>query len=348
MKTNVLSKIPVGGADRSRSRFNFAHDINTTCGFGEIQPILGRLTPADTKTTLDFKSLVRLAPMIAPTFGRMHFKTWTQFIPCSDVSKNFDGLMSQTNVTRPAGTFVPQKMPHIQLSVLSTFCFVGADVTVYFDPLALDSGTGIHGPYVPKTRQAMLDYFGVSSANEVTNILGFVGQNTSTDTYASNYSGYTAWYFNLGKLVSNYLTAEFYVPTALSKPVSDTLKIAQLIDSPYTEEAGTSGVLHVSLEEADYVYSFSYNGKTVHLAFRFSSFGKRFAKQIKGLGYQVDLTAHGVEVSLLPLFAEFLSYYEIFAPQLYDNWENTATAKLITFCDNSFDGQALNVANRNE
>lgn len=341
MKTNVLSKIPVGGADRSRARFNFAHDINTTCGFGEIQPILGRLTPADTKTTIDFKSLVRLAPMIAPTFGRMHFKTWTQFIPCSDVSKNFDAMMSQTNVTRPAGTFVPKTMAHIPLSILSTFCFVGADVTVYFDDLSLSSGTGIHSPYIPTSRQAMMDFLGVSDANAVAPLLGFEAQNNSSDSYASNYNGYCAWYFNLGKLVSLHYAANFYVPTAISKPLSESVRLEQLIDSPYTQGTAASGKVHVSLESADYVYSFDYKGKTVHLAFKFSSFGKRFAKQIKGLGYQVDLTAHEVDVSLLPLFAEFLSYYEIFAPQLYENWENTATAKLITFCDNSFGGNAL-------
>lgn len=341
MKTNVLSKIPVGGADRSRARFNFAHDINTTCGFGEIQPILGRLTPADSKTTLDFKSLVRLAPMIAPTFGRMHFKTWTQFIPCSDVSKNFDGMMSQTNVTRPAGTFVPQSMAHIPLSILSTFCFIGADVTVYFDELALSSGTGIHAPYIATSRQEMMDFFGVSDAKQVPPLLGFTWQNSSTDSYAVNYNGYKAWYFNLGKLVSSHYAAEFYVPTALSKPLSDSTSLEQLIDSPYTQGTNLTGKVHVSLESADYVYSFDFRGKSVHLAFNFSSFGKRFAKQIKGLGYQVDLTAHEVDVSLLPLFAEFLSYYEIFAPQLYENWENTATANLITFCDNSFGGNAL-------
>lgn len=343
MKTNVLSKIPVGGADRSRARFNLAHDINTTCGFGEIQPILGRLTPADTKTTIDFKSLIRLAPMIAPTFGRMHFKTWTQFIPCSDVSKNFDAMMSQTNVTRPAGTFVPKAMAHLPLSILSSFCFVGADVTVYFDELALNSGTGIHAPYIPTSRQAMMDYFGVSDAKQVPPILGFTWQNSSTDRYASYYNGYTAWYLNLGKLVSNHYVADFYVPTALSKPLSESTAIEQLIESPFCVAAGFKGPVHVSLESADYVYSFVYNNKVVHLAFKFSSFGKRFAKQIKGLGYQVDLTAHEVDVSLLPLFAEFLSYYEIFAPQLYENWENTSTAKLITFCDNSFGGNALNV-----
>lgn len=346
MKTNTLSKIPVGGADRSRFRFNFAHDINTTCGFGEIQPILGRLTPADTKTTLDFKSLVRLAPMIAPTFGRMRFKTWTQFIPCSDVSKNFDGMMSQTNVTRPAGTFVPQKMAHIPLAILSTFCFIGADVTLYLDTLAIDSGTGIHGPFIPKTRQSLLEFFNYSDATQLANALGFIGQNSSTDTYASNYGGYTGWYINLVKLLENYYSPSnfnFVVPTGLAKPLTQTLKIAQFIESPYSLEPTFNSNVHVSLEGADYVYSSTLNGKTYHLAFRFSSFGKRFAKQIKGMGYQVDLTAQEVDVSLLPLFAEFLSYYEIFAPQLYDNWENTATAKLITFCDNSFDGQALNV-----
>lgn len=343
MKTNVLSKIPVGGADRSRARFNFAHDINTTCGFGEIQPILGRLTPADSKTTLDFKSLVRLAPMIAPTFGRMHFKTWTQFIPCSDVSKNFDAMMSQTNVTRPAGTFVPKSMAHMPLSVLSTFCFVGSDVTVYFDELDLNSGAGIHAPYICKNFSEASSYLGTSDMNALLDALGFIAQNNSTDTYASQFDGYAGFYLNLGKLVSGHFgSTYFYVPTALSKSVSAALVFEQLIQNPHCTVPGMNGSVRVSLESADYVYSFVRNNKVVHLAFKFSSFGKRFAKQIKGLGYQVDLTAHEVDVSLLPLFAEFLSYYEIFAPQLYENWENTATAKLITFCDNSFDGNVLN------
>ena len=55
MKTNVQNdiKIPISGF--KRSKFNWSHDINTTFGWGEIQPTECKLLVPGSKTIVNSK-----------------------------------------------------------------------------------------------------------------------------------------------------------------------------------------------------------------------------------------------------------------------------------------------------
>ena len=69
MKTNRQKKIRLPKSGFNRSRFNWSHDVNTTFGWGEIQPTQCKLIVPNSKTMLSTQELVRLAPMVDPTFG---------------------------------------------------------------------------------------------------------------------------------------------------------------------------------------------------------------------------------------------------------------------------------------
>ena len=43
MKTNKLNKIKIQKSGFKRSKFNWSHDVNTTFGWGEIQPTQCRM-----------------------------------------------------------------------------------------------------------------------------------------------------------------------------------------------------------------------------------------------------------------------------------------------------------------
>ena len=76
MKVNKQKKIKVENSGFKRSKFNWSHDVNTTFGWGEIQPTQCKMLIPGSKTTMQAQNLIRLAPMVAPTFGRVKYKTY--------------------------------------------------------------------------------------------------------------------------------------------------------------------------------------------------------------------------------------------------------------------------------
>lgn len=348
MKTNVLDKIEIAKSGHPRARFNLSHDVNTTCGFGEVQPLCGRLTPPDTKTILDLKSLVRLAPMVAPTFGRMKFKTWTSFVPMSDLSKNFDALLAQTVVSRTQGNsnvnFQPVNVPNFSLGVLSALCLIGADLTLYVGDTSATASGGLSACWIPTSVNELRTALGYSDDNWYFD-LGFMGRD-STDSLTARFDNYLGIYLDVGKFCGAGTTG-FLIPTALAKPLSSSASVEQLFESPALN--GTfNGAVHVPLPSADLVFTFNeaglssiFNGKCVSIAFRLSAFGKRLRKVLLGLGYQIDLSSVE-QVSAMPLFAYYKAYYELFGIKLYENWDSTPAAKILYNCDNNMYAASAN------
>ena len=74
MKNNQISKISMKSSRRKMAKFNLSHDISTTFGFGEMQPTICRFMLPDSKATMQSDSLIRLAPMNVPTFGRLRLR----------------------------------------------------------------------------------------------------------------------------------------------------------------------------------------------------------------------------------------------------------------------------------
>ena len=127
-----LGKIATQAAFKARSRFNLDHDYNTTLSFGETQPSFIREMIPGSKIEVKTNSLVRLAPMPAPTFGRMKIENRSHYIPLSSLVKHFqDSFLTQTMVSEGNKTFIVEKLPYIQLACLCWYILTGARVTIY-------------------------------------------------------------------------------------------------------------------------------------------------------------------------------------------------------------------------
>lgn len=131
MKTNTLGKVKMQSSVRPRSRFDLTHNVNTTFGFGETQPLSCRLLVPGTKSICSNESLIRLAPMVSPTFGLMKMKTWHYFVGMSDLSRNFAALMAQTKVSRFDRTFYPTQVPSMTACILYSQILNGAHCSVW-------------------------------------------------------------------------------------------------------------------------------------------------------------------------------------------------------------------------
>lgn len=111
---NAISKIKLGKSKRDRVKLDLTHDVNTTAGFGEVQPLMCREMIPGSTMDVKVESFVRLAPMPVPTFGRIKYKTYHQFVPIADIYRKFENMLSGTSF----GGVIPTDVPRIRMSNL--------------------------------------------------------------------------------------------------------------------------------------------------------------------------------------------------------------------------------------
>lgn len=352
-KTNNLSQIPVPKSGFKRSRFNWTHDVNTTFSWGEIQPTQCKLLVPNSKTTMSAQNLIRLAPLVAPTFGRVKYKTYNQFVGLSEIFPNLGSLLSQEPITTAYGTQVVKNLPSVKLGQLSAWVLFGARATLYYvDPDAPDPAAEMSaGHYLTSYRKRSLTTWSYppimsSSLNHI-HVAG-VYDDDSADVLSSATNGVLP---DLGTRAKLYLheipalaevfDAGDFVPLA-SKSANDWIPV----DRGDLEPKFSNGFYvvgdyqsEVTFDSADYVIEFSvvYEGVTYYyaLAFECSDFGKRMRKIIQGCGYQVDFGSK-TYVSILPILAQYKAYFDVFGLQLYQGWETTYCSRLIKYIENNF------------
>lgn len=140
MKTSAVSRISASIPNGKKAKFNLSHDVNTSYDWGSCQPLFGKLMLPDSTMNIKLEQLTRLAPMVVPTFGRVKMKNVAHFVPIQEIFPNWEGLMSQTKVSRPTltgstpgtATYVPKYVPSVHTNLLSMFCLAGAQANIYF------------------------------------------------------------------------------------------------------------------------------------------------------------------------------------------------------------------------
>lgn len=362
MKTNKQSKIKVPRSGYKRSRFNWSHDVNTTLNWGELQPSMCKMLVPGSKTTLQTQDLVRLAPMVAPTFGRVKYKTYSQFVGMSDIFPNWSALMAQEPVSTAEKTQIPISVPRMSLGMLSTYVLWGARSTIYWIPFdASDPQTELlRGHYRTYYKRPTSTGYTVDSAatTALTVLLNSGAVIPSTDPLRSSVTGFPS--------VGNRLVIAPYNMTSAWDPIFSNESVAAYTMIPLGNTyvgTGASGTgldallpwdhgisagpgraipdqeTEVTFDGADYVLEFTIddNGTTRYfaIAFEFSDLGKRLRKILQGCGYQIDLQSVEI-VSILPLLAQYKAYFDIFGLTLYQSWETTYAAKFIKFTENNF------------
>lgn len=346
MDNQNIGRISIDSANRPRARFNLRHDVNTTASFGDCQPIVCRECIAGTKSVLSVDTLVRLAPMVAPTRSRVGVRFLSKFVGMSELTENYPAFMSQQKITRGALSFVPQKMPYVSLKFLSAMVLSGCRMTFYrmaSDGVQDDSGDSVDitlqkAPSSAMTQEALNQWNSSIRGSwqliqdngewDLVNILN--GGNFWRN--AMPQSWLTAWGFesdssthgvNIGRLLS--FGFDFWVPSSNANPASFFM-----VDGEDWEP--------VSLEGADIVLPVQLEGVGSEHGFfacvKLSAFGSRLRKALIGCGYQLDFLATR-DVALFPLFAYYKSYYDSFGLMLYENWENNPVTRMMRWYDDN-------------
>lgn len=379
MKSNKQKKIKVPQSGNKRARFNWAHDVNTTFNWGELQPTQVKMIQPGSKTTMKAQSLIRLAPMVAPTFGRVKYKTYNQFVEVEEIFPNLASMMAQEPVNRNGRIKVAQKIPSILLGQLSAWCLFGARATLYW----VDEGThgtnalrevaAMEGRYVTAFRktpaswsstnaQAMATlltnigpaFEGVSKASVLSNIPGAPSITTDSSHVLMMNPAYLLS-DSVGGVYPSAVKTDYTIPlgvygTSATAVLRNLLPVAPGYESAF--DPNNHYDCYITMDGADYVLEFHLDetdsgGNLVEhfyaIAFEFSDFGKRIRKILQGCGYQIDLTSTE-KVSILPLLAQYKAYFDIFGLTLYQGWETTYASKLIDFIKNNFN-EVLDASN---
>ena len=128
---SIVPKIKIGLGAAKREKHNLSFDCSTTANIGSVQPTMCREMIPNSKFSVKIASLVRLASMPVPTFGRMSLRHYHTFVPYVDLYQPFDALMSgQHYKGYHSATFIPSKVPFFTMENINSFIRAYSDISI--------------------------------------------------------------------------------------------------------------------------------------------------------------------------------------------------------------------------
>lgn len=286
-----FGNIKIGKSGHKKSKFVLQHDVNTTSNFGFVQPLMVRELTADSDASLSVESLVRLAPMPCPTFGRVSYKMYNRFVPMTSIYEPFNELMAGMPYNAGNNAYTPTSVPNVTVANLSCWILsqLGDCLTVWYTTDPPSPGTDDY------------NFDGLTIAN----------QGSSIDWSSQTWSNFLAndmflsmWpYYNFD---------------------SQTLKLQRPAKSSYSTPFNADYVLY---QDSEIISS---GTATYHLffCFKYNNKIKNLIKVLQGIGFKMDIY-DSTPISFLPLFAYYKAWFDTFEVQRYVTWKSTNCFKLI-------------------
>ena len=101
-------KIKFNTLKRYHHRLSF--DNNTTFGIGNCQPLFCKFLTPNSKVNINMSQIVRLAPMVVPSFARLKVSNKVCFVPISQIFPAYDAFLSQTPINGNH-SYTPSSLP---------------------------------------------------------------------------------------------------------------------------------------------------------------------------------------------------------------------------------------------
>ena len=118
-KNNSIGKINAG-IFRQRGKHNLNHNVATTFDFGRVQPLFCKFMLPNSKIQGSLDAKVRVMPMPLPPFGDVKLKVYGQFVKCADLMHSWPEFISgqtySSSITSYAPTHVPRLLNGISMS----------------------------------------------------------------------------------------------------------------------------------------------------------------------------------------------------------------------------------------
>ena len=113
-----LSSVKLGTSFNKKYTHNLDFDNNTTMDFGSVQPLLCQYLLPKSDVNLNYRQLIRLAPMPTPSFARIFAKNYARFVPMTDIVEYHEAFMSNKPYYSKDRSFIPATMPFTENRVL--------------------------------------------------------------------------------------------------------------------------------------------------------------------------------------------------------------------------------------
>lgn len=320
-------KINLGGKKLKKSFFPISFDSSTSCNFGECVPTFMHEVVSDSHVNIDMRSAVRFAPLTLPTFGRAYLHSYAFYHKFADLWKPYNDFIAQTPYSNGSGsTYVPSQVPCLPLSFLWWIVVNHCSWSIW----------SVQSSSTPSTNGSPVDAAQYS-------IVPF--ELNSVELYEAGLPATLARLVNAGSVTSasypilSYLldaSRKSNLVVGLSDPVPNTFLSGDAAIYP----AGADYLVTLNAQNLYYYSdgSFKGNGGTANLllTIKLNNSGKLLRKIFMGLGYQIaNVTSSAKPVSLLPLFAYYRSYFDVFAPKRFVKYDQTFFGRVMTVVENT-------------
>lgn len=307
---SVIPKISISKPVK-RSKDNLSFDVSTTANFGSIQPTMARVMVPDQSNKVKVSSLVRLASMPLPTFGRIHLRHYHAFVPFSSLYEPFTAMLSQQHYTTDTGvSFIPTQVPRIDLrnvflNIVRSYSYIS--VVPEFD-ITNPVDFGSDGSAVKTALKAIVsvstDYgtFGHDSSNSV--IVPIPGYSSDVDTGC------------------------FVFGSRVLRKSTSVLQTTAQIDALLPQDFGgveDASITSVGVDGADFVdYVNGY-----YICYKLNPFAKHLRRIVIGLGDQfTPVYSSNHYEHILKYLAYYKTWFEYFRPNREMSYQDTLCYKI--------------------
>lgn len=374
-------KVNLGNSELKKSYFPITLDSSTTTNFGEVLPFFCHEVVPDSHVNIDLGSAVRFAPMSFPTFGKATLRNYIKSQKLSDLYPPFNDLLAQTPYTSGTGlTYIPYRVPSIPNYYLWLIVNSFSDYNFFVgDSLNPDGSVGLSptgSPFITtnfnleKVSNVQIGS-SVSGVNPLdSSLILYLLFSLSSDSQVNYGFDGPRGLFSYSSLFLDYITdsnrdefvsdishgsyssrfdgsldpssCDLIIPIRYSSPdgSTDSNTPYYLLDSiSYNPDTSSKEFVQDSiLVHVPNTYNDS--SHILFVGLRLNNTGKLLRKLFMGLGYKISPISD--LKSILPLYAFFKSYFEIFAPKRFVKFEQTYFARLINvIVNNNSDVQYL-------
>ena len=265
-------------------RHNLSNNVYTTSSFGFCQPVYVRECASQDTLKLRTANMVYLNPVVKPTFGRLSLKQYKSFVPIEEIWHPFGSFMSQKPFQGALnGSYIPSQVPCLPLSVLSAFAYYCSEVYVFT----------VTGDAVSNGSLSFTGIEQISNPGSSELIL-------LASTFAGPYSN-SRTFIDAIQLYANDASRRYF---RFGSEIFD-------FSDPDSNPLGRfDWFAYNNVNETHYLY-----------AGRYTERGKNLRKIMIGCGYQLSM--FGDLKTVLPLFAYYKAWFDLFAVQRESTWKDT-------------------------
>lgn len=276
MKVNVDKSNAVG-----KSMHNMTNQNSTTFDFGFVQPLMVDELEPDSNVELRIGQVLRLNPMVSPTFGDIKLKTYLNYVKAEDLYHPFPQMLTNQSYASVNGSYIPTSVPGISPFFIYSYVRLFSRVNIY----KLSSYT------------SLTDYRKQFSNPTAVSISSQDWADAQTEFLANlDYSG-----IDTSSILTRYNPLVF-VPD-----------------------------VNLAIDGADWVRGVVVNNVHYLVVGRYSQRAKNLYKIFIGSGFQFNESTKAK--SLMPIFAFYKSWFDLFMPARTVTWTNTSAFSFLEYVE---------------